>query len=105
MLKAELVGAGVRLAVDEKALLDVVVVPALEPGQLTVHPPKLLRLFGHARVLGPQALKAPLPCDLAGDHLVGGQRHDVGEALGLLGVQQADHLAGARRDDLGQRLG
>ena len=104
MLEAELVGAGVRFAVNEEALLNVVVVPALKPGQLTVHPPKLLRPFGHARILGPQALQAPFPCNLAGDHLVGRQRHDVGEAFGLLGVQQADHLAGARRDNLCQRL-
>ena len=87
---------------DEKPLLNVVVVPPLQSRQLSVNPPKVFRLFGHAGVFGPNPQNPPLCLDVPSEHFVGGKRHNVCVPACFFSMQQTDHFAASGAQDLGQ---
>ena len=90
---------------DEKPLLDVVVVPPFETRELPVHPPKLLHCFCLARVLGIKPLYRPFLGHFSGEHLVGREGHNVRKALCFFRVKKTHHFPRPRRQHLRQSLG
>ena len=102
VFQAQLICADIGLTVDEKPLLNVVVVSPFEPRQLTVDPPKLVRALGKPCVFGPNTLNPPLSLHLPCQYFIGRKGHDVRKPRSFLCVQQAQHFPSPRRNHLRQ---
>ena len=95
-LHRKLLVACVRLAVNEKTLLHVVVVPAFHSGQLAINPQKVVGLFGPSGIARDGELK---PCSLAqfvADHLIFTQANQPRVAIHLNPMECTQQLRAAR---------